>query len=47
MKNEQDIKIDPYTATLIFKKVNDLWKVVYAHGSGVFVPIVNNSPTTK
>jgi hypothetical protein len=47
MKNEQEIKIDPYTATLIFKKVNDLWKVVYAHGSGVFVPIVNNSPTTK
>ena len=47
MKNEQDIKIDPYTATLIFKKVNDLWKVVYAHGSGVFVPIVDNSPTTK
>ena len=47
MKNEQEIKIDPYTATLIFKKVDDLWKVVYAHGSGVFVPIVNNSPTTK
>jgi len=39
MKNEQKMKIEPYTATLIFKKVNDLWKIVYAHGSGVFVPI--------
>ena len=47
MRNEQEIKINPYTATFIFKKVNDLWKVIYAHGSGVYVPIVNNSTQTK
>ena len=43
MKGEQEIKINPNTATFIFKKVNELWKVIYAHGSGVFVPITNNS----
>ena len=37
MKDEQEIKIDPYTATFIFKKVNELWKIIYCHGSGVFV----------
>ena len=47
MRNEQEIKINPYTATFIFKKVNDLWKVIYAHGSGVYVPIVNSSTQTK
>jgi hypothetical protein len=47
MKDEQEIKIDPYTATFIFKKVNELWKVIYAHGSGIFVPITNDSTQTK
>jgi len=46
MKDEQEIKVDPYTATFIFKKVNELWKVIYAHGSGIFVPITNDSTQT-
>ena len=47
MKDEQEIKIDPYTATFIFEKINELWKVIYAHGSGVFIPIINDSTQTK
>ena len=47
MKDEQEIKIDPYTVTFIFKKVNELWKVIYAHGSGIIVPITNDSTQTK
>lgn len=47
MKDEQEIKIDPYTVTFIFKKVNKLWKVIYAHGSGIIVPIINDSTMTK
>jgi hypothetical protein len=47
MKNEQEIKIDPYTATFIFKKVNELWKVIYAHGSGINVPITNDLTQTN
>ncbi len=39
MKNEQEMKLDPYTATLIFKKVDNSWRVVYGHGSGVFIPL--------
>jgi len=39
MKNDQEIKLDPYTATLVFKKVDDSWRILYGHGSGVFVPI--------
>ena len=42
MKDEQEIKIDPYTVTFIFKKANELWKVIYAHGSGIIVPIIND-----
>ena len=47
MKDEHELKIDPYTATFIFKKVNELWKVIYAHGSGIFVPIAGDSTITK
>jgi hypothetical protein len=39
MKNDLEMKLDPYTATLVFKKVDDSWRIVYGHGSGVFVPI--------
>lgn len=39
MKNGYEIRLDPYTATLIFKKVDNSWRVVYGHGSGVFTPI--------
>ncbi len=47
MKEEQEIKIDPYTATFIFNKVNEMWKVIYAHGSGIFAPTTNDSTKTK
>jgi hypothetical protein len=47
MKDEQEIKIDPYTVTFMFKKVNELWKVTYAHGSGIIVPIIKDSTLTK
>jgi len=35
-KNGDVLKVDPYAASLLFKKINGLWKITYNHGSGVF-----------
>lgn len=42
MKNVQEMKLDPYTATLIFKNIEGSWMIVYGHGSGEFSPIAND-----
>lgn len=39
LKDGQKLKIDPFTATLIFKKIEGAWRVLYSHESSVMVPI--------
>ena len=39
MTGGQELKVDPYAATLIFSKVNEDWKIIYGHGSGQFTPL--------
>jgi len=43
LKDKQKLKIDPFAATLVFRKINDSWRVTYSHESGVFTPIVADS----
>jgi hypothetical protein len=35
-KNGDILKVDPYAASFLLKKVNGLWKIHHAHGSGQF-----------
>ena len=35
-KNGDILKIDPYAASLLLKKVDGLWKIQHSHGSGQF-----------
>jgi ketosteroid isomerase-like protein len=46
-KDKQKVKIDPFAATLVFRKMDDSWKVTYSHESGVFTPIVEDSTMTE
>ena len=45
LKDGQQMKVDPFAASLVFNKVDGDWRVIYNHESGVFAPIAND--TTK
>lgn len=47
MKDKQQIKIDPFTATLALRKIDDSWKVIHSNETAIFVPIVEDSTITK
>ena len=47
MKDKQQIKIDPFAASLVFHKSEGIWKVVFTHESAVFTPVVNDSIKTQ
>ncbi len=47
MKNGQQVKVDPYAASLVFIKTDGTWKVIYNHESGSLIPIVNDSVQTE
>lgn len=47
MKDGQQIKVDPFAASLVFSKSDGIWKVIYNHESGVFAPVVNDSTKTE
>ena len=40
LKDSQKLNIDPYVATLVFKKMNEGWKVIYTHESNVITLVV-------
>jgi hypothetical protein len=39
LKDGQKFSIDPYSASLLFKKLGATWKVIYSHESSVMTPI--------
>ena len=39
LKDSQKLNIDPYVATLVFRKMNEGWKVVYTHESTVITQV--------
>ena len=47
MKDKQQIKVDPFAASLVFNKRDGSWKVIYSHESAVFTPVVNDSINLK
>ncbi len=47
MKDRQQIKVDPFTASLVFNKSEGIWKVIYNHESAVFTPVVIDSIKTE
>ena len=42
LKSGEKMKIDPYIGTLIFKKTNNEWKIIYAHETTAAPILVNN-----
>ena len=42
MKTGEKFRIDPYVGTMIFRKINDDWKIIYAHETANL-----NTPPTK
>jgi len=36
LKNGNILRVDPYAESLLFKKVDGLWKIQHSHGSGQF-----------
>jgi hypothetical protein len=47
MKDGEQIKVDPFAASLVFNKSDGIWKVIYTHESGVFAPLVIDSTKTE
>jgi hypothetical protein len=47
MKDLQQIKVDPFAATLVFTKIDDSWKVIYSSETAIFIPIVEDSTIIK
>ncbi|TXD51490.1 MULTISPECIES: nuclear transport factor 2 family protein [unclassified Polaribacter] len=43
MKDQQKVKVDPFLATLVFRKIDDSWKVLYTNEFATFAPIENDS----
>jgi hypothetical protein len=39
LKDGQKLNVDPYVATLVFKKMDGVWKVIYTHESTVITPL--------
>lgn len=39
LKDGQKLNIDPYVATLVFKKMDGVWKVIYTHESNIITPV--------
>lgn len=39
LKDSQKLNIDPYVATLVFRKMNEGWKVIYTHESNVITKV--------
>ena len=46
-KDKQQFKIDPFAATLVFKKIDDSWKVTYSNEFATITPIAEDSTNTK
>jgi hypothetical protein len=42
-KNKQQMKIDPFSATLFFRKFDDSWKVIYTNEFAAVDPIMEDS----
>lgn len=47
MKDGQQIKVDPFAASIVFNRTDGIWKVIYNHESGVFAAIINDSTKTE
>ena len=43
LKDGQKLNVDPFTATLLFTKIEGNWKVIYSHESSVMAPIQSES----
>jgi hypothetical protein len=43
MKDQQKVKVDPFLATLVFRKIDDSWKVLYSGEFATFAAIVADS----
>lgn len=39
LKDSQKLKIDPYAVTLVFRKMEEGWKVIYTHESNVITQV--------
>jgi len=39
-KDEKQMRIDPFVATVVFQKINDSWKIIYTNESVEFKPLV-------
>jgi hypothetical protein len=46
-KDKQQFKIDPFAATLVFKKIDDSWKVTYSNEFATITPVAEDSTNTK
>ena len=42
-KDGQQMKIDPFLASLVFTKTKDFWKIIYSNEYGIPVPVENDS----
>ena len=47
MKDQQKVKVDPFLATLVFRKIDDSWKVLYSSEFATFAAIVADSTISK
>jgi hypothetical protein len=47
LKDNQQLKVDPFASTLVFRRIDDSWKVTYTHESGIFTPVVGDSTSTE
>ncbi|WP_321279150.1 nuclear transport factor 2 family protein [Marinifilum fragile] len=45
LKNDDQIKVEPFSITLLFKKMNGAWKITYTHESGNHVYVENDTST--
>lgn len=39
-KDEKQLRVDPFVATVVFQKINDSWKIIYTNESVEFKPLV-------
>jgi hypothetical protein len=47
LKCQQQLTIDPFAATLVFRKMDSSWKIIYSHESAVLMPVVIDSTATQ
>jgi len=47
LKDGNQIKFDPFAATVVLRKIDDFWEVIHIHESGIFTPIVEDSTSIE